>query len=1349
MSPPIITDRTKSLILYLIILILILSSLPIIAIADQNLSNDQPRGLPRPPGQKDVEVIKEVDVAPPGGYWQGSVYVPMLLFGLRAKQTAEDMNWVNITHIGSGPTSDIPKVTLFENTNTNKHFEPGVYDTKITSCNNWTTQGYMNIPFEQNWLIPSGGAGLQIWVVYDFSGTALGKHGVEISTVNDIQGPVINVVDGSPPFMPLQSSIIGINLTSDYTFQINSIQTFDLEGAQCNDFYSMEMVQIWCNVSHTWGKDAIYSANVTIKDPSDKQIAINQPMLLDGSSTGPVWKKFRYNFYLPNPSPRGQYNATVKVGGYGKYGVLIFTTTWDFFTVINEPPKIKGVIPDQYRREDEIWSLNLQDNKTDREDDNADLYWSVTSIESPIDHVNVTGDLLTFHLKKNKFGSDKVELHLIDSDGGSTWTTFWVNIKSVNDKPTIFPPIPDQIKDEDSPDWSIDLSGRMSDPEDPLFGLEWSVWGAFEDLYSAEIEGNFLRFSLVPDAFGDDILFVNLTDSDGMTTTQKVNISIVPDNDKPIWKPIETVVVRNLEVQNALNFESYIEDIDTEAYNIDFYIDPYEHKDQIDVTVDENNNLDIKLRSTDYTCLITVLVTADDGDNVVKQSFKIFATVENLETSLITPPDGGKLSTKSPQLSWHTTIPSAFKNYDVKYSLYFSQEMWKVEDLNSTVLLSKHQTSESFIPDSPLTNGTTYYWTVIPILLNSYNEVLLEGECLSGVREFIVDLSASNEPPTSHLKSPENQTLIMDTSVLLSWEGFDPNGDTPLFYTLYFGTDFSSVADHDDSAEVKDLENPMSKSYFVTNLTEDTTYFWTVIPSDGREDGFCIHNVWQFGVSLDRVPPETTLNYPENGMYVTVSPELFWTVEDPDAGETIKYYIYLSDDYNKVETHDGSVLYRNRGFFDNYLRISPNLQSDTLYYWTVIPEDNLGKGTCTSGIWSFTTSEGYINSLPRVNLLSPNNGVTIGETEVELRWNGTDDDEDDVLKYMVYFSTNREMVQKYDFTALFDTVTGTTSIKISYLQNGTVYYWAVIPNDGKQNGLCLDGSRYFKINIMKEQVNGPPPDERNVTQENNFEDLMVYIILAIIVLVVVILVGAVVLRKGGKKRKSKGKKDERVEVDEVEEDIEKAEEDIEEKEEELELESEPSKPEPPSVILPEPILTAEPTPSTLASEFPLVQVYMPPPTVEETSKPIVMAKPVASTLAAEFPLEQAYRAPAEEPKPIVIAKAVEKPEIISKPKEPSVDKQETPVIATPVPKVEPSTLAAEYPLEQKYSPPPEPQVVPKPSVVAPEPEPEPHIKQKKVIPKPKVMPKVKPKLKPKVVRKIKPKIKPKVVQKGK
>jgi hypothetical protein len=1296
MSPPVFINKFKILGPYLIILILLFSSISIFTAAEQEFTSTGNRGLPRP-GQKEVEVIKEVDVAPGGGYWQGSVSTPMILFGMRSKQTAEFVNWINVTHRGNGDHYDITKITLFENTNINDHFEPGIYDLEITSCSNWTDEGYMNIPFTDT-MVPTGGQGLQIWVACDFAGTALGTHGVEITYETDIQGPGITVIDTVPPKFPLQSSIIGINLTSDYNFGTHWIDTFDMMGQQQTGFYSADTLQIVCNVSHTWGQDNIYSANITVKNVNNVIIESHKSMQLVPQKVGPTWKTFKYVLYLPNPSPRGSYTSEVKAVGRGKLGVIIINKTSDTFNVLNKPPEIIGVIPDQHRNEDESWQLTLGQNKNDLEDANDDLNWSVKSIESPIDHVDVTDDILTFYLKKDKFGNDRIEIHLKDTDGDSTWTTIWVNISSVNDETEITPPIPNQTKKEDDPDWTVDLSGHMYDAEDPNSKLKWSIWSVNEDLYSAEIEGNFLRFSLVPDAFGEDILYVNLTDTDDMSTTQEVKVTIEPVNDEPIWKPIDTIIARKMEIQDALNFEDYIEDIDTEDYMLEFDIS-YDNMDKIELDIDDNNYLDIYLKSADYTCLTNVVVSVFDGTNFVQNNFKIFATVEHLVTTLRTPPDKGVLSTKAPQLSWYATVPKAFQNYKVKYNLYFNKDILKVGNLNSSVLIKKDLTSESFILSS-LNNGSKYYWTVIPILYDSSNEILLKGECESGVWEFLIDLSATNEPPLSYLMTPLNNTIIKETSVLLTWNGYDPNGDTPIFYELYFGKDRIGVAEHEESFEIKDLEKPTSTSYLATNLTEDKTYYWTVVPSDGKEDGICSENIWEFGININNVQPQTKLEYPENNAYVSTSPELYWTCYDPDAAENIKYFIYLSDDYRKVESFDGSVLYRNRGFFENYIQISPALEANILYYWTVIPEDNVGKGFCSSGIWSFTTS-GISNFLPRVNLLTPKGGVTLGDTEVELTWKGTDENEGDVLSYMVYFSTNKELVEKYDFSALFETVTDGTSIKISYLQNDTTYYWAVIPYDGKNNGLCLEKYWSFKIDTSKPSEYSDDEIIDSSEEENSYGDLMNYILLSVIIIVIAILIGALVLRKSGKKKKSEEKKEERVEMDKEDDSDSK--------------EPEPSPPEPPEVSLP------------------------------EASTMLPTAKPLATTLAAEFPLEQAYRAP-----PGTAPKIIATPVMNNKvePEEPEEEPLATPIakpmaLATPFLKVEASTLAMEYPLEQAYRPPPE---------VETEPEPEPTPKQEveTVTPAPEVKNAPKPKIKKSPKPRIKTKRKPKrVVKKSK
>ena len=67
-----------------------------------------------------------------------------------------------------------------------------------------------------------------------------------------------------------------------------------------------------------------------------------------------------------------------------------------------------------------------------------------------------------------------------------------------------------------------------------------------------------------------------------------------------------------------------------------------------------------------------------------------------------------------------------------------------------------------------------------------------------------------------------------------------------------------------------------------------------------------------------------------------------------------------------------------------------------------------------------------------------------------------------LLSYKIYFSPNKTLVEEYDNSVLFDTLTTSEPLILNYLENGTTYYWAVIPHDGKENGLCLNKFWYFR-----------------------------------------------------------------------------------------------------------------------------------------------------------------------------------------------------------------------------------------------------------------------------------------------
>jgi hypothetical protein len=96
---------------------------------------------------------------------------------------------------------------------------------------------------------------------------------------------------------------------------------------------------------------------------------------------------------------------------------------------------------------------------------------------------------------------------------------------------------------------------------------------------------------------------------------------------------------------------------------------------------------------------------------------------------------------------------------------------------------------------------------------------------------------------------------------------------------------------------------------------------------------------------------------PVNGAEgVPATTELCWSGGDPDAGDEVAYHVYLDTEPlpSHIETTDfsdaASICYEP----------STPLLDETLYYWTVVAEDEHG-ATMGTEIWTFRTGDSPVN----------------------------------------------------------------------------------------------------------------------------------------------------------------------------------------------------------------------------------------------------------------------------------------------------------------------------------------------------------------------------------------------------
>ena len=199
-----------------------------------------------------------------------------------------------------------------------------------------------------------------------------------------------------------------------------------------------------------------------------------------------------------------------------------------------------------------------------------------------------------------------------------------------------------------------------------------------------------------------------------------------------------------------------------------------------------------------------------------------------------------------------------------------------------------------------------------------------------------------NDPPFVELISPANGSLINDVNVTLSWEGIDIDNDVSgLLYFLYLGEKASPIFYRSDI---------ISDNFALSDLKDDTTYYWYVIPYDGTDYGQCLNRTWSFTVNTTVPIPEVTLLSPRDGdEFNSTTVELTWGIHNP-TGEEILCQILLGNSKEDME----EIISTRDSFF-----VLTDLEKNSTYYWSIIPYISEVKGKCRSGIWSFTVNPSF------------------------------------------------------------------------------------------------------------------------------------------------------------------------------------------------------------------------------------------------------------------------------------------------------------------------------------------------------------------------------------------------------
>jgi len=137
---------------------------------------------------------------------------------------------------------------------------------------------------------------------------------------------------------------------------------------------------------------------------------------------------------------------------------------------------------------------------------------------------------------------------------------------------------------------------------------------------------------------------------------------------------------------------------------------------------------------------------------------------------------------------------------------------------------------------------------------NAYeSSVAFEGLGLR-IAKTILYKGENRVPLAPYNPSPSNKVVAGATSVTLTWDSYDPDGDV-MTYDVYFDTNATPTTKVSSSQ----VENTLNRS----NLSYDTTYYWKVVAKDSKvvaTEG----PVWRFSI---QEPPHPTMILVEKGSF--------------------------------------------------------------------------------------------------------------------------------------------------------------------------------------------------------------------------------------------------------------------------------------------------------------------------------------------------------------------------------------------------------------------------------------------------------------------------------------------------
>ncbi|MBD3165892.1 T9SS type A sorting domain-containing protein, partial [bacterium] len=352
-----------------------------------------------------------------------------------------------------------------------------------------------------------------------------------------------------------------------------------------------------------------------------------------------------------------------------------------------------------------------------------------------------------------------------------------------------------------------------------------------------------------------------------------------------------------------------------------------------------------------------------------------------------------------------------------------------------------------------LEDDTDYWWRVLA------TDDVLDGT-YSATRSFSTTIP--NAPTAPTLVSPDDAAVIEALPLTFEWtESTDPDGTTP-GYML-------EIADNPDFTDATEYDAGTDLSYEVTDLADDSEFWWRVKATDDNTDG-TYSDERSFSTAIPEAPTAPGLTSPEDEVIVDALPLTFeWTAStdpDPEQSPTYSLEISMDEEFTDPDTYDAGT--------DLSFEVE-ELEDDTVYWWRVLATD-----TNTTGTYSEVRTFSVL--LPEApgafSLESPDDGAhfVADDMPITFAWTESVDPDGDEVGYIVQLSTDPEFGDSTDVDAGTET---SVEIGLDVIDESATWYWRVKAVDDSDLMLTTYSTDEWSITVdlpVPERERGIPTE---------------------------------------------------------------------------------------------------------------------------------------------------------------------------------------------------------------------------------------------------------------------------------